>query len=86
MNDDVTDISPGYYYQPPPGLGTKLEGSLSSGFNSLFGCGPSMLTLVIVIVILLAALYLLARSHLSFLKEMSATLAALKEAINAERD
>ena len=76
----------GGYYVPQPGLGTKLEGAFSTAFGSLFGCGASMFTLILVIVILLVALWLLAKSHLSFLKEMAGTLAALKEAVNAKRD
>lgn len=85
MEDDISDIT-ATYFRHPPGLGTSIEKSFSSGFDGLFGCGASMITLVIVIIILLAILFVVGKWFVTFLKDISSTLAAIKEAINAKRD
>lgn len=70
----------------PPPLGQALEHTMADGFGGLFGCGTSMVSLVFVIIVLLALLFFIAKWHLAFLKDISATLAALKEAIYDKRN
>lgn len=65
-------------------LGHDLEGSFASGLNGLFGCGASLFTLVLALILSCLLNWYLLKSFFTFVKDGTATLTALKEAINAK--
>jgi hypothetical protein len=67
--------------QPQP-LGHDLEHAVAGGFGGLFGCGSSMICLLLALALSVLLNWYLLRSFFTVVKDATATLAALKEKIN----
>lgn len=67
--------------QPQP-LGHDLEHTVAGGFGGLFGCGTSMICLLLALALSVLLNWYLLRSFFAMYRDGVATLAALNEKIN----
>lgn len=79
--DGGLGYGPQPYYGMQPPMGHEMEHSFASGFGGLFGCGTSMITLIVALGISCLLNYYLLRMLFTVVKDSTTTLAALKEAI-----
>lgn len=73
-----------YGSQPP--LGHSIEGTFSSGLGGLFGCGTSMVALLILCVASALLNFYLLRTLFSMGKDLVVALTALKGAVEHDKD
>ncbi len=64
--------------------GSQIEGSFAVGFGGLFGCGASMITLILALVVSMAANYYFVKQFFSMLNEARVAKAVVKEVVNAD--
>ncbi len=87
MTDAIPDAVPpepatGFYTSAPPQLGLDIEHTVAGGFGGLFGCGTSMICLVLALGLSVALNAYLLKSFFSLYRDGIATIAALKEKID----
>ena len=66
-------------------LGHALESTVADGFGGLFGCGTSLFTLFLVLVVSCALNFYLIKSFFSVVKDATAALESLKEALHDDK-
>lgn len=68
--------------QEQPQLGHDIEHTVADGFGGLFGCGTSMICLLLALALSVALNLYLLKSFFALYKDGISTIAALKEKID----
>lgn len=85
---DATEGYSGPYgqpYAPPSTFGHATEQAFANGFGGLFGCGTSMICLILALALSVVLNWYLLSRFFKFLPDLTTALASLKEAVNAKR-
>ena len=69
-------------FRTPSPLGHDLEQTVAGGFGGLFGCGTSMICLLLALALSIVLNIFLLKSFFSLYRDGVATIAAVKEKID----
>lgn len=64
--------------------GSQIEGSFATGFGGLFGCGASMITLILALAVSMAANWYFVKQFFAMLRDARTAREVVKEVADAD--